>query len=563
MKIHLFKLLLVTFGLGIVISTSADQKPLTAFAQPKSYVWSEQGWTSQERDLWHYISAGQAFAPLSWLTSLERSDSTSKLMDQVYLESIGFLFDERTNENPNHLPIGFAVAKNDPHVNGMVGFTCATCHTTQLKHKDKAVRIDGGVSLLDLVTFIREYRRALVKAYADPERWARFSANARKNTKQTDQELKDEVKLFLDSNNWAAKDLTPVYKNSVASGPTRLDALNGIGNLVFGSTIKVGSNFHALSAPASIPFLWDIWRFDWMHYNSSFSQPMAQNVLQVLGANGWTNFIDAKGSPNPAPSKWDSSANIKALESTDVAFRKLKAPEWPVSLFGAYDSEKAFKGEKLFQSQCASCHGPKENPPPLNQKAQLAVTNIPIDVIGTDPVYARKFATQTFDIEKLSGETKRVSGAQALAYVTEMVKNRAYDKLNYSKEQRSIANGNGRDNVMKGDLVYRARTLNGVWSSAPYLHNGSVPTIYELLSPVSERSTKFWLGTYDYDPVKLGFVNVPITGGFLFDTTIPGNGNKGHEFSDQKVPGVIGRRLSHSERMELIEYLKSMKRLPD
>ena len=563
MKNNLLKLLLVISGVGISQFALADQKSMTAFAQPKSYVWSEQGWTPEERNYWHYISAGQAFAPLRWLTALERSDSRSKLMDQGYLESIGFLFDEKTKENPNHLPIGFAVAKEDPSVNGMVGFTCATCHTTQLKHKDKAIRIDGGVSLLDLVTFFREYRKTLVKTYAEPDKWARFSTSARKSTKQTDQELKDEVKRFLDSGNWAAKDLAPVYKNSVASGPSRLDALNGIGNLVFGTTLKVGSNFHALSAPASIPFLWDIWRFDWMHYNSSFSQPMAQNVLQVLGANGWTNFIDAKGNPNPAPAKWDSSANIKALESTDVAFRKLKAPEWPANLFGAYDLVKASKGEKLFESQCASCHGPKANPAPLNQKAQLAVTNVPIEAIGTDPIYAQKFASQTFDIEKLSGETKRVSGAQALAYVTEMVKNRAYDKLNYTKEQRNIANGNGRDNVMKGDLVYRARTLNGVWSSAPYLHNGSVPTIYELLSPVSERSAKFWLGTFDYDPEKLGFVNKPITGGFLFDTSKPGNGNQGHEFSDKKTSGVIGRKLSHAERMELIEYLKSMKRLPD
>lgn len=561
MKIGSLKKLLAVLGCSCVLSAWSNDQALIAYQQPKNYVWLEQGWTPEERNYWHYLSAGQAFAPLAWLTALERADSTNKLMDPKFMQSIGFLFDQKNKENPDQLPIGFAVARNNPKVNGMVGFTCAACHTTQLKYQDRAVRIDGGVSLLDLTVFLKEYRASLVKTHADEQKWTRFSAVVRKSTKQKDQELREQFKGFLEAGNWAAKDLGPVYKASVAGGPARLDALNGIGNLVFGSTIKVGGNFHPLSAPASIPFLWDIWRFDWMHYNSSFSQPMAQNVLQVLGANGWTNFIDAKGSPNPSPEKWDSSVDIKALESTDVAFKKLKSPEWPEHLFGTYDKQKASKGEKLFASQCANCHGAKSNSSPSNQKAQLAITNIPVDVIGTDPVYAQRFANQTFDISKLSGDSKKVSGAQALSYVTEMVKNRAYDKLNYSEEQRRISNANGRENVMKGELVYRARTLNGVWSSAPYLHNGSVPNMYELLSPVSERSSKFWLGTYEYDPQKLGFVNTQIKGGFLFDTSIPGNGNQGHEFSDAKGVGVIGRKFDHAERIELIEYLKSMKRL--
>jgi cytochrome c5 len=554
---------------GFVISLSvlfasmawSSEQRLNAYDLPKSFVWLDQGWTDQERNYWHYLSAGQAFAPLSWLKALEHPDSSKKLMNKEYLQSIGFLFDNPTKENPHGLPIGFAVAKDNPKVNGMVGFTCATCHTTQLKYKEKAVRIDGGVSMLDLVTFFKIYGSSLAKTYSDPDKWVRFSASVRKDQKQSDQELKNKVMEALDSGSWASKELSEISKASIASGPSRLDALNGIGNLVFGSTIKVGSNYHGLSAPASIPYLWDIWRFDWMHYNSSFSQPMAQNVLQVLGANGWTNLIDLNGNPNPIPSRWDSSVDIKALESTDKAFKKLKAPEWPSELFGSYDVSKAAKGEKLFAAQCSSCHGPKLNKSTAGQLSQLSVVNIPLEVIGTDPIYAQKFATQTFDISKLSGDTKRVSGAQAIAYVTEMVKNRAYDKLSYTEKQRAIANGGGRDNLMKGDLVYRAKTLNGVWSSAPYLHNGSVPNIYELLSPVAERSSKFWLGSYDYDPKKLGFINAKVSGGFLFDTSIPGNGNEGHEFTNKKGAGVIGRLLSVEERFDIIEYLKSMKQL--
>ena len=533
-----------------------------AFEQPEVYEWLDQGWTDQERTRWHYLSAGQAFAPVTWLMALERAGTDQKLTDQKFLQSIGFLYDKKNQDNPLQLPIGFAVGKEELFAKGMVGFTCAACHTTQIKYGAKAIRIDGGVSLVDLPVFFQQYRASLVDTFNNPEKWKKFSKTVRRGGTQSDDALRDEVQKVLNANKWASRELVETAKGSIPGGPGRLDALNGIGNLIFGLNLKTASNFHPSSAPASTPFLWDIWRFDWMHYNSSFSQPMAQNVLQVLGANGFTNFVDVEGKPNPAPSRWNSSVDIKALESTDVAFRKLLAPEWPAALFGPYDMIKASRGEKLFASHCASCHGAKPNPNPLDKKFQLSVTNIPIDVIGTDPVYAQKFASQTFDISKISDEKSRVSGSTALSYVTEMVKNRAYDLLNYTPEERRIADGFGRSNVMQGDLVYRARTLHGVWSSAPYLHNGSVPNIYELLSPVSERSSKFWVGSFEYDPEKLGFVHTKIDGGFLFDTSIQGNGNQGHEFSNNAGPGVIGRLLTPQERLEIIEYLKSMKRLP-
>ena len=557
----LSKTLLLFFVVSqmVDISHAQQRRSLTLpYQQVESYKWLEQGWTKNERDNWHYLSAGQTFAPLAWIISLERQGKNQKLMGRQFMESIGFLYDEKNKNNPDNLPIGFAVSRHNPHVNGKVGFTCAACHTTQINYKGNAVRISGGSSLLDLATFFVEYQMALEETYKNSKKWEKFSLNVRKQTKDSDEELRNQVKKALKSNHWASKELIDVYKNSIAGWPGRLDALNGIGNLLFATTLKVNSNFHALSAPASIPFLWDIWKFDWMHYNSSFSQPMAQNVLQVLGANGWTNFIDSDGKPNAEPLKWDSSVDIKALESTDVAFRKLKAPIWPIDLLGAIDTLKAVKGQKLFDELCASCHSPKANPYPLSEKAKFTITNIPIHIIGTDPVYAEKFASQTFDISKLSGNHKRVGGSEALTYVTERIKNRSYDLLDYSESQRKIANGFGRDNIMKGDLVYRARTLNGVWSSAPYLHNGSVPNMYELLSPVAERSSKFWLGTYEYDPKLLGFVSSEIKNGFLFDTSIPGNSNKGHEFNNSPGPGVIGRGLSHIERIELIEYLKSM-----
>ncbi|MEI9986808.1 MAG: hypothetical protein WDN69_28785 [Aliidongia sp.] len=74
---------------------------------------------------------------------------------------------------------------------------------------------------------------------------------------------------------------------------------------------------------------------------------------------------------------------------------------------------------------------------------------------------------------------------------------------------------------------------------AAYLHNGSVPTIYALLSPAKERPAKFYLGRREYDPVNLGYQYGELSGGFEFDTTIPGNRNSGHEFDNAPMAAAL------------------------
>ena len=120
-----------------------------------------------------------------------------------------------------------------------------------------------------------------------------------------------------------------------------------------------------------------------------------------------------------------------------------------------------------------------------------------------------------------------------------------------------------RENGIKADMVYKARPLDGVWATPPYLHNGSVPTIEALLGPARDRPKTFWLGHREYDPEKLGYRYDKLPGGFEFKTWLPGNHNTGHEFDDPydpnaMVPGRVGRKLSPDDRSALIEFLKSM-----
>jgi hypothetical protein len=122
--------------------------------------------------------------------------------------------------------------------------------------------------------------------------------------------------------------------------------------------------------------------------------------------------------------------------------------------------------------------------------------------------------------------------------------------------------------------AYKPRPLVGVWATPPFLHNGSVPNLYDLLSPVEERNARskiFYVGSREFDPVKVGYVTEPPAGthgGFWLDTTKTGNHNTGHEFREGYIPynpdpkapksppGVIGPPLSPQDRMDIIEYLK-------
>ena len=94
-----------------------------------------------------------------------------------------------------------------------------------------------------------------------------------------------------------------------------------------------------------------------------------------------------------------------------------------------------------------------------------------------------------------------------------------------------------------------APPLEGLWIRAPYLHNGSVPSLYDLLLPPAQRPTQFHVGNQSFDPVHVGYSTEQTSSSVLFDTTKLGNGNGGH---------VYGTTLTDAERYALVEYMKSL-----
>jgi hypothetical protein len=121
-----------------------------------------------------------------------------------------------------------------------------------------------------------------------------------------------------------------------------------------------------------------------------------------------------------------------------------------------------------------------------------------------------------------------------------------------------------RRNRFRAPLAYPARPMGGYWATAPFLHNGSVPSLYQLLSPANQRSEKFYTGNLEFDPIHVGYVSEKFRGGFLFDTRTDGNGNGGHELRDaaKGTPGVIGPALTRDQRLDIIEYMKVINDFP-
>jgi hypothetical protein len=245
----------------------------------------------------------------------------------------------------------------------------------------------------------------------------------------------------------------------------------------------------------------------------------------------------------------------------------LKSPAWPADLLPPINRQLALAGEALYQRHCQECHLPPVTdaafwaserwlrPNDYGQR-YLQMELIHVDHVGTDVAHAEDMWKRRVAVPEYLEITSDQFGP-ALGQLVEKAVEVWYKQKNVPKARQIEMNGY-RNNGIQAPPAYKVRPLNGVWATPPYLHNGSVPTVYALLSPVSERPTKFYLGNREYDPVNLGYVTDRLSGGFELDTSKRGNRNTGHEFSDEKAkPGVIGPRLSHDERMALIEFLKT------
>ncbi|HEX8136708.1 MAG TPA: di-heme-cytochrome C peroxidase [Pyrinomonadaceae bacterium] len=531
------------------------------------------GWSVAERQRYYHLSQGSQVMPYDWFIALEHDISQEPFIDPNYMTRFRFIPDEKSDSNPDGLPVGFAKDDPDP-VTGVVnvGLTCATCHTAQITYKDTAIRIDGGSGMVHFDNFLTELLKSLTITVGDGSKFDRFARKVLKGgfNQQSAQKLKDDIQRYLFEK---GEEKVEEVGSDVMSGlkPTkggygRIDALGAGGNRLYR---RLGDkNLRSLNSPVKILPVWYTHQYNWVQTNGSIRQPMARNIIEALAVNASLVFPGDKS--KNYEDRYISSVRLNNMYEMETMISRLRAPDWPAEVLGPIDQEKAKRGEALFQRDCASCHAPKkENKPEpgdqvsvRNNKTFFVARLFPMSALKTDPMDAGNFAERTldasslepssWDARKIKGPKNNLPGAQIIDLVLQSIIARRYKELNLPLEQQDIWNGY-RDNLLRACKAYPARPLYGIWAAAPYLHNGSVPNLYQLLLPPEKRVNRFYTGNTEFDPVNVGYVLITQKSDdilFEFDTSITGNSNSGHPY---------GTSLSDPERYDLIEFLKSMK----
>lgn len=400
---------------------------------------------------------------------------------------------------------------------------------------------EGNEDNVDFFKDELEAKTSYYKKYSDSD----FCQNSEKllvpdkwsNTSKSSSSL---LKLLLSQKQYADRAF-PVIEKIGNIGPGRDDAWFVLGALVGGNTDVVMEHFEP--APTKIPNLFSYSYYSrtkstdsreyHFHYDGNTNSLMQRNYLQAMA-------VGALSSPNHVGG-YESEAKIDEIHNADMYYQQIKIPNFSKIFPKHFNPDHAKKGEAIFAQNCLSCHDRPEG------------KMIPIGDVKTDPKRWRFF----------NGEEKKELREGVLKSIE--LKTASVYRLSLN---RIIANGGDSGggsyemenpqwfNAREG---YMARTLNGVWASPPYLHNGSVRTIQQLLTPAAQREKSFYVGTRDYDTENLGYKNYGddknkdvkhYVEGKLTTYKIDVDGiNVGHEY---------GTKLSDEEKLYLIEYIKTL-----
>ncbi len=559
--------------------------------KPVSSDWTylDQGWNETERDSFWFTSQGARIMPYAWFTALETPSDTLQLFTPRHLEDLGYLPVPESASNPGGLPIGFALDKDQATGEGFVGFTCAACHTNVIDYAGKSFLIDGAPTLSDFVGFYDEVVLGLQATRDNAAKFERFAHTVLAD--KYDEAAVAELKAALNELTEAAAlrqkaAALPDHYPTDFTSYGRLDAFTNIENAGSVFALNLPDNGNPAIAPVSYPFLWGTHQSDVVQWNGSASNiprsigPLIRNTGEVVGVFGGLKISDPKGKRivPQLPLNYTSTADFAGLEALENFVKTLESPRWddPNSNLPAVDPQLVAAGAVHFKKYCQGCH---QLIPSDRQDSLYKAKMVPLATIKTDPVTAMAALTnmaatgilQGMKVEILDGPVMQdtmpaitipVNGVAGLLAPVILAKLKAgkegEDKhAEINMQGHSRGGSHAQEGESSGDAApdpsYKARPLNGIWATAPYLHNGSVPNLWEMLKKPEERVQEFWVGSRELDPKNVGFVTDK--GKNLFKVTLngeimPGNSNLGHDFGTEQ--------LTDTEKWELIEFLKTL-----
>ena len=531
-----------------------------------SVIYLDQGWSKADRDTYYWIDQGTAVLSYDVFLNLEVAGSQELFRSDANSERYGFTTQAANpRTNPDALPVGLtkAVITTGPWKGEYAGVNCAACHDAQLMYKGKKIRIDGGANnTFDIMAYIYALDDALQATAADAAKFDRLAGRIGASSATAKGDLR---KRFEKEAARVHEYRTRTVVTPAPWGPARMDAINVIVNRVTSIEPGIPENWSTSIAPTKPPFVWNSPQGSWTQWRAVQQDPIERNLIETMGV---FMPMDLK-SKTPAAGLFSSNAQIHNLVKIEDLLTRLAPPKWPEEVLGKIDRQKAAAGKALFATNCAGCHN--SYPYTWTQankygKRFIEVGIVPQKYVGTDPgqfedlrPYAITGQLAPYLPPPFQG--KDIIPTGALYYIlSKAVLATALEKLQFTGEESVKLHGYRELPLPQPSPVpsYKAAPREGVWATPPFMHNGSVPNLYEMLIPAKERTKKFYIGR-EFDPIKVGLDTSGKSGGFLLDTSIQGNSNAGHSFENgPRGNGVIGPLLTDEQRWALVEYLKSI-----
>ncbi len=531
----------------VVLLTACDsKKPVAPVLSENNLVHLEQGWEPDTRVKIHHTSFGSRLIPFAWALHLE-NEKGQKLLSDESVEQMGFLIEQASKLNPLALPVGFTQSQDDKGVN-WIGLGCAACHTGEVHFNGHKIRLEGGQGLVNFNLFELTVLNTIKSTLADADKLGKFKQrlqNAGEITANIETLMKERIDYLQTRQQFNA--------TTVDYGYGRLDAFGQIFNTVGVELLAIPENRLTPDAPVSYPVLWDTAHLDLVQWNGSAPNtdpgPLLQNITTAIAVYGQIEVVN-----NQQRLGYKSSVNIRNLKKIENWLYQLRSPQWPQEILGEIDQSLAMQGAEVYQKNCINCHTLVDR---KNKRYKLKAVLTPVTEVGTDPMMVNNYLKAKMNSGVLQGKKvlwlagdKISEQASSLELVAHVAVGAA---LNHPLQTIGAILGDYhpvyKAAIDKHPDYYKARPLTGIWSSSPYLHNGSVLTLSELLSPENERRKKFFVGDRNLDIERIGLVSSEGPATSLFDTNLIGNSNQGH---------IYGTTLAATDKQALLEYLKSL-----
>lgn len=553
-------------ALACVLPLSNTSVSAQSVNQSDDLVYLNQAWTPEDRAKYYWGAQGSALLSYDIYLALEVVGKNELFNSPSNSERLGLLVDPvDLKNNPDNFPIG--VTKSEIKAGTLkgnyVGLTCAACHTNQIQYKGSQIRIDGGnASRFDISLWLKTLSASIDVPLNHPDQFAALLQRIRTRGPVDEQDLKARLKADAEFIKLQLKDS---FILPDPPGPGRTDAFTEEGNTVLAIHTGIKENARPAIAPVKPPFLWNAPHSAWVEWSGVAANPLVRNFSEVMGVFARFDASDSQKNFNEI----ESTIDLRGIVEIEKMLRRLAPPAWPEQVLGKLDQARIKEGSTLFQKHCIECHSSypyRWSASRANGFRMIENAMVPLEIIGTDPNH---LSTPLLDPTPsamtkhlsalLNGKSKVTPGELFSVIQLPMIEYEMKRAGPFTPEEILSMNGYIDSSFTQKPPVnsYKAAPREGAWSTAPFLHNGSVPNLYELLSPLSERSKTFYINR-EFDPVKLGFDTTKTSTGFLFDTRLVGNSNSGHLFENKKGPGVIGPALSPEQRYALIEYIKSI-----